>query len=73
MVKTLELSLLGTVAIIRNGELVSGHIWVKSQALLCYCIEEIFWKVFRRSRRWPLKRGLRRAGVFAALRVDVEW
>ena len=36
MTKKLTLSLLGTVAITLNGELVSGHIPAKSQALLYY-------------------------------------
>jgi predicted ATPase/DNA-binding SARP family transcriptional activator/TolA-binding protein len=36
MTAELELSLLGAVAITLNGEGVSGHVPVKSQALLCY-------------------------------------
>ncbi len=36
MAVKLELSLLGTVVIIQNGESVSGQISAKSQALLCY-------------------------------------
>jgi len=36
MAVKLDLSLLGTVAITRNGEPVDGHIPAKSQALLCY-------------------------------------